>query len=155
MVSKTDARIYRKSRSSYFHVTSGSGFEKMCEKWGLEILYGESGIRAGKFGFIISDGNKQKGRSIHKFKKELSALLERFTQPFFHLQTFLETSNLQSYSGHFSNSFPQTFFLKLLEKKHEKSPNPAFFFTALRRNLYALRRKRVVNIFSTVRLRRG
>ena len=65
-----------KSRSNYFRVTSGSGFEKMCEKWGLEILYGESGIRAGKFGFIISDGKKQKGRSIHKFKKELSALLE-------------------------------------------------------------------------------
>ena len=45
-----------KSRSNYFRVKSGSEFEKLCEKWGLEILYGESGIRAGKFGFIISDG---------------------------------------------------------------------------------------------------
>ena len=58
-----------KSRSNYFRVKSGSEFEKLCEKWGLEILYGESGIRAGKFGFIISDGYRQKGRSIHKFKK--------------------------------------------------------------------------------------
>ena len=65
-----------KSRSNYFKVSSGARFEKLCEKWGLEILYGESGIRAGQFGFIISDGNKQKGRSIHKFKKELSELLE-------------------------------------------------------------------------------
>ena len=65
-----------KSRSNYFRVKSGSEFEKLCEKWGLEILYGESGIRAGKFGFIISDGYRQKGRSIHKFKKTLSELLE-------------------------------------------------------------------------------
>ena len=63
-----------KSRSNYFRVKSGSEFEKLCEKWGLEILYGESGIRAGKFGFIISDGYRQKGRSIHKFKKNLSEL---------------------------------------------------------------------------------
>ena len=65
-----------KSRSNYFRVKSGSEFEKLCEKWGLEILHGESGIRAGKFGFIISDGYRQKGRSIHKFKKTLSELLE-------------------------------------------------------------------------------
>ncbi len=65
-----------KSRSSYFKVKDPARFEQLCEKYGLEVLYGEKGIRSGKLGFIISDGGEIKGRSIHKFKKELAQILE-------------------------------------------------------------------------------
>ena len=76
IIETVDGRICWKIQEQLLPCKKWFRIRKLCEKWGLEILYGESGIRAGKFGFIISDGYRQKGRSIHKFKKTLSELLE-------------------------------------------------------------------------------
>ena len=76
IIQTVDGRICWKIQEQLLSCKKRFRIRKLCEKWGLEILYGESGIRAGKFGFIISDGYRQKGRSIHKFKKTLSELLE-------------------------------------------------------------------------------
>ncbi len=64
------------SRSNYFRVTERSAFEAICVSYGLRPLYPESGSKKGEVSFIISDGQKTKGESIHAFKKELSQILE-------------------------------------------------------------------------------
>ena len=68
IVKESKLEFVEKSRSNYFRVNNICDFETLCEKNGLEILYAESGNSTGKMGFIISDGEKWKCRSIHKFK---------------------------------------------------------------------------------------
>ena len=77
-VPKKESKLefFEKSRSNYFRVTNIGYFKTLCEKNGLEILYDETGSRPGEVGFIISDGKNWKGSSIHKFKKQLSKLLQ-------------------------------------------------------------------------------